>query len=91
MQPAEENHQGRLYIVGRCPLSSAARLRIARFALHRLARAKADGKTLGRKPKLSPDQQQSIRERRAAGVSFGTLAKEFDVSRAAIQRVEKRA
>jgi putative DNA-invertase from lambdoid prophage Rac len=56
-----------------------------------LARAKAEGKALGRKPKLTPDQQQSIRERRAAGVSFGTLAKEHGVSRAAIQRVEKRA
>lgn len=56
-----------------------------------LARAKATGKTLGRPQALTLDQQRTIREKRAQGVSLGTLAKEFAVSRAAIQRVEKRA
>jgi putative DNA-invertase from lambdoid prophage Rac len=55
-----------------------------------LARAKAAGKTLGRPPKLSDDTQAAIRAKRAAGVSLGALAKEYSVSRAAIQRVEKR-
>jgi putative DNA-invertase from lambdoid prophage Rac len=55
-----------------------------------LGRAKAEGKRLGRKAALSPDQQVQVRERRAEGVSLGTLAKEYGVSRAAIQRVEKR-
>lgn len=55
-----------------------------------LARAKADGKTLGRPAKLGDDEQAAIRAKRAAGSSLGALAKEYSVSRAAIQRVEKR-
>lgn len=55
-----------------------------------LSRAKAEGKALGRPSALSRDQQDAVRARRAAGVSLGALAKEFGVSRAAIQRVEKR-
>jgi putative DNA-invertase from lambdoid prophage Rac len=56
-----------------------------------LSRAKAEGRSLGRKPALKVEQQQTIRERRASGVSLGVLAKEYGVSRSAIQRVEKRA
>jgi putative DNA-invertase from lambdoid prophage Rac len=55
-----------------------------------LARAKADGKVLGRPAKLSGDTQAAIRTRRAAGATLGALAKEYGVSRAAIQRVEKK-
>jgi len=56
-----------------------------------LSRAKAQGKTLGRPAALSPEDQQAIRQRRSEGVSLGALAREYGVSRAAIQRVEKRA
>ena len=56
-----------------------------------LKRAKAEGKVLGRKPTLKAEQQEAIRQRRSVGVSWGVLAKEFGVSRSAIQRVEKRA
>lgn len=55
-----------------------------------LTRAKASGKVLGRPPSLSPDQVASVRASRAQGVSLGMLAKQYDVSRAAIQRAEKR-
>lgn len=55
-----------------------------------LARAKAEGKALGRPSALTRNQQETIRERRVQGVSLGVLAKEYGVSRAAIQRVEKR-
>lgn len=55
-----------------------------------LNRAKAEGKTLGRRSALTEEQQRAIRADRVAGVSFGTLAKRYGVSRAAIQRVEKR-
>lgn len=55
-----------------------------------LTRAKAEGKALGRPSALSREQQEAVRARRVAGVSLGALAKEFGVSRAAIQRVEKR-
>lgn len=56
-----------------------------------LSRAKAAGKALGRPQVLTDDQQRLIKEKRAQGVSLGALAKEYAVSRAAIQRVEKRA
>lgn len=56
-----------------------------------LSRAKAEGKTLGRPSTLSMAQQQAIRAARSSGLSLGALAKQYNVSRAAIQRVEKRA
>ncbi|OYY69100.1 recombinase family protein [Sphingomonas sp. 28-63-12] len=56
-----------------------------------LQRAKAAGKVLGRPSALDGATQAKIRERRLAGHSLGVLAKEYGVSRAAIQRVEKRA
>lgn len=56
-----------------------------------LTRAKAEGKALGRPAALSPQQVTEVRSKRAAGVSLGVLAKEYGVSRAAIQRAEKRA
>ena len=55
-----------------------------------LSRAKAAGKALGRPQALSNDEQAAIRAARASGVSLGALAKQHGVSRAAIQRVEKR-
>lgn len=56
-----------------------------------LSRAKAAGQRLGRPSSLSEAQQAEVLSHRAAGVSLGTLAKQFSVSRAAIQRVEKAA
>lgn len=56
-----------------------------------LRRAKAEGKTLGRPSSLSAEQKIAICARRREGVSLGVLAKEFGVSRAAIQRAEKSA
>lgn len=56
-----------------------------------LARAKAEGKTLGRKAALSPTRQSEVLARRKAGESLGALAKAFGVSRAAIQRIERKA
>lgn len=56
-----------------------------------LGRAKADGKTLGRPSVLSKDEKAQVRAQRAAGISLGALAKQYGVSRAAIQRAEKDA
>ena len=55
-----------------------------------LSRAKAQGVMLGRPTSLTPEKRDAIRSSRIAGVSLGALAKEYGVSRAAIQRVEKR-
>lgn len=55
-----------------------------------LGRAKAQGKKLGRPAALSSVDQEAIRAKRHAGISLGALAKEYGVSRAAIQRAEKR-
>lgn len=56
-----------------------------------LKRAKDAGKRLGRPQTLTSDMQEAIRSKRASGASLGLLAKEYGVSRSAIQRVEKRA
>jgi putative DNA-invertase from lambdoid prophage Rac len=56
-----------------------------------LSRAKAAGKTLGRPQALTKEQQQAILAARSNGRSLGSLAKQYSVSRAAIQRVERRA
>ena len=54
-----------------------------------LTRAKASGKTLGRRPRLSKAEKVDVLAKRASGVSLGSLAIEYKVSRSAIQRVEK--
>ena len=54
-----------------------------------LVRAKAQGKKLGRPSSLTSEQQETVRGKRKQGCSLGMLAKEFGVSRSAIQRVER--
>ena len=54
-----------------------------------LSRAKAAGKALGRPSALSRDQRAVVRQKRSEGVSLGVLAREYGVSRSAIQRVER--
>ena len=56
-----------------------------------LSRAKAEGKALGRPSSLTTEQLSEVRRKRSEGVSLGALAKAYGVSRAAIQRAEKRA
>jgi putative DNA-invertase from lambdoid prophage Rac len=54
-----------------------------------LSRAKAAGKVLGRRSSLTDSDKVTILSKRSEGVSLGLLAKEYGVSRSAIQRVEK--
>lgn len=49
-----------------------------------LARAKSEGKTLGRRPKTSSEQRQQIRQRLAQGSTVSAVARDFKVSRATI-------
>ena len=49
-----------------------------------LARAKAEGKTLGRKPKTTEDQRVIIREQLNSGVSVSQVARDYGISRAAV-------
>jgi putative DNA-invertase from lambdoid prophage Rac len=56
-----------------------------------LARARAEGRSLGRPAVLTDDQKRAVLSGRAEGASLGNLAKQFGVSRSAIQRVEKEA
>lgn len=56
-----------------------------------LIRAKAQGKRLGRPSSLTPEQQEIVRNKRSQGASLGNLAKEYSVSRSAIQRAERQA
>jgi DNA invertase Pin-like site-specific DNA recombinase len=49
-----------------------------------LARAKAEGKTLGRKPKTTLEQQREIVCQYAEDISVSALARQYSVSRATI-------
>jgi putative DNA-invertase from lambdoid prophage Rac len=51
-----------------------------------LARAKAEGKVVGRKPSLSAKQQEQVRARLAAGDTVAALAREFNTSRQTVMR-----
>ena len=52
-----------------------------------LARARAQGKTLGRKPSLSAEKQKIVREQIAAGKSVAAIAREMGTSRQTIMRI----
>jgi DNA invertase Pin-like site-specific DNA recombinase len=52
-----------------------------------LARAKAEGKTLGRPVKTSDSQRQQIIDKRLAGATVSALAREYGVSRISINRI----
>lgn len=49
-----------------------------------LARAKAEGKILGRPSKTTPEQRAEIRQKIEAGVSISALSREYKISRASI-------
>lgn len=55
-----------------------------------LSRAKSQGKTLGRPTSLTNAQQTEITHKLAQGMTLGVLAKEYGVSRSAIQRIRKK-
>jgi DNA invertase Pin-like site-specific DNA recombinase len=54
-----------------------------------LARAKAEGKTLGRPTRTTPDQRAAIAKRHKAGESISALAREHGLSRASVMRIVK--
>jgi len=56
-----------------------------------LARAKGEGKILGRPARLSEKQRKEVARRLQAGETVSGLAREFDVHRATIIRVRKAA
>ncbi|ATC25307.1 recombinase family protein [Caulobacter vibrioides] len=54
-----------------------------------LARAKANGRKLGRKPNFNEAQKREVLAKRKEGLSQREVAKAYKVSRSAIQRVER--
>ncbi|MEF2074392.1 recombinase family protein [Consotaella aegiceratis] len=55
-----------------------------------LERAKAEGKTLGRPPRLTESQKQTIMAKIADGVSISQLARDYGVSRVTIIRARNK-
>lgn len=53
------------------------------------SRAMARGQHMGRPPKLTPQQQQEARQRRAEGATLKELAKSYNVGRATISRLQR--
>ncbi|MBC6445221.1 MAG: recombinase family protein [Alphaproteobacteria bacterium GM202ARS2] len=56
-----------------------------------LARAKAEGKPLGRPAALSANQKRSVREKIENGETISAIAREFSTSRQTIMRVRDQA
>jgi len=54
-----------------------------------LTRAKAEGKTLGRTPKTTPEQQETMKAEYAAGETVSALARNYGVSRATVLSIVK--
>nr|CAA6816426.1 MAG: transposon resolvase [uncultured Thiotrichaceae bacterium] len=52
-----------------------------------LSRAKAQGKTLGRPPSLSNEQQKLVHQKINKGESISAIAREFNTSRQTIMRI----
>ena len=52
-----------------------------------LARARAEGKRLGRPPALSEEDQVKVIDRLAAGVSVAQVARDFETTRQSIMRI----
>lgn len=55
-----------------------------------IKRAKADGKTFGRPPALTQEQQQEVRQKLAEGVPVAQLARDYKTTRQTIMRVRSR-
>ena len=53
----------------------------------KVARAKAQGKAMGRPPSLTPEQKKEAIRRRAQGDTLAELARSYNVSRATISRL----
>jgi putative DNA-invertase from lambdoid prophage Rac len=53
-----------------------------------LARAKAEGKTLGRTSKISPEQRSEILKALSEGANISSLARNYEVSRVTIASVK---
>jgi putative DNA-invertase from lambdoid prophage Rac len=56
-----------------------------------LARAKAEGKTLGRPTSTTDEQRAAMARQHQAGESISALARAFGISRASVMRVVKPA
>lgn len=56
-----------------------------------LARAKSEGRTLGRPSKTTPEQRSEIRHRLSCGASVSALARDYGVSRANILNIRETA
>jgi len=54
-------------------------------------RAKAEGKTLGRRPNLDKEQTLRVLSRLEAGEAIAAVAREFETSRETIMRVRDAA
>jgi putative DNA-invertase from lambdoid prophage Rac len=54
-----------------------------------LARAKAEGKTLGRPPSTTAEQRSAMLKRHQTGESISALARSYDLSRASVMRIVK--
>lgn len=56
-----------------------------------LSRAKAQGKTLGRPPALSSEQQKLVHQQLNSGKTISAIARQFNTSRQTIMRIRDKS
>ena len=78
---------GRLMIAVLGGLADVERDLIRNRTAEGRSRAKANGQHMGRRPKLTPQQQAEARQRRAEGATLRELADSYNVGVATIARL----
>jgi hypothetical protein len=86
-QPEAEASTGRLMIAVFGGLADVERDLIRSRTAEGRSRAKARGQHMGRPPKLTPQQQDEARKRRAEGATLKELAQSYNVAAATISRL----
>src|SRR6202007_1317086 len=78
---------GRLMIAVLSGLADVERDLIRTRTAEGRSRAQKRGQRMGRKPKLTEEQQAEARKRRAAGATLAELARSYDVGKSTISRL----
>ncbi len=89
--PDTSTSTGRLMIAVLGGLADVERDLIRTHTAEGRSRAKTRGQHMGRPPKLTPQQQEEARKRRAEGATLKELAESYNVGRAMISRLSATA
>jgi len=82
---------GKLMLTMLAALAEMERDMLVERTQYGLARAKAEGKSLGRPPSTTDEQRAAMAKQHQSGESISALARTFGISRASVMRIVKPA